>query len=106
MIFDETPDPFVLKQKIMDHIENTKKNGLDMGAFIREKRAAYAAYVADFDSTEDIAFAMLSYADENLDLFEYPDVLGEVTIEYIYELLEEMFSPDKFAISAITPINS
>ena len=106
MIFDETPDPFILKQKIMDHIENTKKNGLDMSAFIREKRAAYAAYVADFDSTEDIAFAMLSYADENLDLFEYPDVLGEVTIEYIYELLEEMFSPDKFAISAITPINS
>ncbi len=106
MIFDETPDPMLLKSKIVEHIENSKKNGLDISSFEREKRAAYAAYVADFDSTEDIAFAMLSYADEGLDLFAYPDILNSVTFEYVNELLDEMFTQDKFAISAILPINS
>ncbi len=103
MIFDETPDPAILKAKILEHIEDSKKNGLDMDAFEREKRAAYAAYVADFDSTEDIAFAMLSYADEGLDLFSYPEVLNSVTFEYVNQLLYEMFTPEKFAVSAILP---
>lgn len=106
MIFDETSDSAILKDKILQHVESSKVNGLDINAFIREKRAAYAAYVADFDSTEDIAFAMLSYADEELDIFEYPKVLEEVTFDYINELLLKMFTPEKFAISAITPLNS
>ena len=104
MIFDETPDPLLLKSKLLEHIDFSKKHGLDITAFEREKRAAYAAYVADFDSTEDIAFAQLSYADENLDLFVYPEVLENVTFEYINELLDEMFTPEKFAISAILPL--
>ena len=105
MIFDETADPLLLKSKILEHIQESKARGLDRSAFEREKRAAYAAYVADFDSTEDIAFAMLSYADEGLDLFEYPEILNEVTFEYINELLGEMFSPEKFAVSAILPLD-
>ena len=105
MIFDETADPLLLKSKILEHIQESKARGLDRSAFEREKRAASAAYVADFDSTEDIAFAMLSYADEGLDLFEYPEILNGVTFEYINELLGEMFSPEKFAVSAILPLD-
>lgn len=105
MIFDETPDPVLLKNKIIEHVLNSQVKGLDRAAFEREKRAAYASYVAGFDSTEDIAFSMLSYADEDLDIFDYPEILNSVTFEYINELLGEMFSPEKFAVSAILPIS-
>ena len=104
MIFDETADPLLLKEKLLSHVEYSKSSGLDKAAFIREKRAAYAAYVADFDSTEDIAFSLLSYADEDLDLFAYPDILESVTFEYVNSLLNEIFIPDKFAVSAIMPL--
>ncbi len=104
MIFDETTDPLLLKEKLLSHVEFSRANGLDKSAFIREKRAAYSAFVADFDSTEDIAFSLLSYADEGLDLFAYPDVLNSVSFEYVESLLNEIFTPEKFAVSAIMPL--
>lgn len=106
MIFDETTDPLLLKEKLLSHVEFSKANGLDRSAFIREKRAAYSAFVADFDSTEDIAFSLLSYADEGLDLFAYPDVLNSVNFEYVESLLNEIFTPEKFAVSAILPLEN
>lgn len=105
LIWDESKDPELLLKKIIEHIEESKINGLDKVAFDREKRASYAAFVADFDSTEDIAFALLSYADEGLDVFEYPEVLNSVTFEYVTELLGCMFDENKFSMSTIQPLN-
>ncbi len=105
MMFDETPDPELLKSKILQHIESSRNNGLDIASFEREKRAAFAAYVADFDSTEDIAFAQLSYADEGLDLFSYPEILASVSFEYVHTLRDELFREEKFALSVIKPLN-
>ena len=106
LIWDECREPLKLLSAIKEHIEDSKKNGLDKKAFLREKRAAYAAYVADFDSTEDIAFALLSYADEGLDLFEYPEILDSVSFEYVNELLFSMFGDDKFTVSTVKPLEN
>lgn len=105
LIWDESGNPELLQKKIMEHIESSMQNGLDRSAFEREKRASYAAFVADFDSTEDIAFALLSYADEGLDVFEYPEILNTVTFEYVTELLGCMFQKEKFSMSTIQPLN-
>ena len=106
LIWDESREPLKLLDSIKAHIEYSKKNGLDLKSFQREKRAAYAAYVADFDSTEDIAFALLSYADEGLDLFEYPEILDSVSFEYVNELLFSMFDDEKFSLSTVKPLNN
>lgn len=104
LIWDECDDVQLLLEKIKEHINDAKKNGLDISAYEREKRAAYAAYVSDFDSTEDIAFSLLSYMGEGLDLFEYPSILESVDIEYINKLLFSMFDDSKFSVSVILPI--
>ena len=105
LIWDETKNPELLLEKIISHIRDSQVSGLDKAAFEREKRASYAAFVADFDSTEDIAFALLSYADEGLDVFEYPEILNSVTFEYVTELLGCMFQKEKFSLSWIQPLN-
>ena len=106
LIWDESRDPEKLLLAIKEHILTSQKDGLDRKSFEREKRAAYAAYVADFDSTEDIAFALLSYADEGLDLFEYPEILESVSFEYVTELLFSMFGDEKFTVSTVKPLEN
>ena len=83
----------------MDH--NGK--GLSRVDFEREKKCHYSSYVTDFDSTEDVAFALTSYATDGMELFEYPDVVSSVTLEYLTELLNESFDEDSFVLSVIRP---
>ena len=78
-----------------------KKNGSKYKVYFSS--LFYSSYVADFDSTEDIAFALTSYATDGMELFEYPDVVSSVTLEYLTELLNESFDEDSFVLSVIRP---
>ena len=101
MISGESDDPSALLDKILCHIEKCKKEGLDRQDFDREKKCVYASYISDFDSTEDIAFALTSYAVDKIDLFEYPDIIDTITFEYIEELLNEAFDGRNITLSVV-----
>ncbi len=103
MMSGESDDPEALLVKIKEQIEKARREGLSRVDFEREKKCHYSSYVADFDSTEDIAFALTSYATDCMELFEYPDVVSSVTFEYIKELLNENFKEDSFVLSVIRP---
>lgn len=103
MISGESDDPSLLLEKIKEHISLCRKNGLNRADFEREKKCVYASYVGDFDSTEDIAFALTGYAADGIDLFEYPRIIDSVTFEYVTELLNTSFSDDSFVLSVISP---
>lgn len=103
MITGESTDPELLMEKIRAHIEKSRREGLSSADFEREKKCLYSSYVSDFDSTEDIAFALTSYAYDGLDLFAYPEIIGEITLEYIENLLDTVFEDDRFVLSVIKP---
>lgn len=101
MLSGESDDPQGLLEKIKLHIEKCKKEGLDRQDFDREKKCIYASYISDFDSTEDIAFALTSYANDGIDLFEYPDIIDSITFEYIEELLKNTFDERTVTLSVV-----
>lgn len=103
MISGESDDPSLLLEKIKEHIAKCRREGLDRADFEREKKCLYSSYVSDFDSTEDIAFALTSYAYDNIGLFDYPDIIGSITFEYVEELLEKTFSDECFVLSVVKP---
>ena len=105
MISGESDDPELLLEKIKKHIQKCRKDGLSREDFEREKKCMYSSYVSDFDSTEDIAFALTSYAYDNVDLFSYPDIINGITIEYVEELLEKTFNEECFVLSVVKPEN-
>ena len=47
-------------EKIKEHVALCRERGLERSDFEREKKCVYASYIGDFDSTEDIAFALTS----------------------------------------------
>jgi predicted Zn-dependent peptidase len=104
MISGESDDPEVLLEKIKEQIALFRQKGIDKEAFEREKRCIYASYVSDFDSTEDIAFALTSYAHDGMELFRYPDIIDGISIDYIQHLLDTSFDGDRFTLSVIRPL--
>jgi hypothetical protein len=38
-----------------------------------------------------------------MELFEYPNVIGSVTLEYLAELLNENFAEEAFTLSVVRP---
>ena len=104
MISGESDDPVVLLDKIKEHIAHFRQKGIEKEAFEREKRCIYASYVSDFDSTEDIAFALTSYAHDGMELFRYPDIIDGISIEYVQHLLDTSFDGDRFTLSVIRPL--
>ncbi len=103
MISGESDDPERLLERIKEHIRAYREKGLDRNDFEREKRCMYASYISDFDSTEDIAFALTSYAYDRVDLFKYIDVIDSVSFEYVSELLDTMFDDEYFVLSVVRP---
>jgi predicted Zn-dependent peptidase len=104
MISGESDRPEELLQRIKGHIADCKKNGLSKEDFARERKCLYSSFISDFDSTEDIAFAMTSYAFDGVDLFSYPEIVESISFEYITELLEEAFADECFTLSVIKPL--
>jgi predicted Zn-dependent peptidase len=103
MLSGESDDPEKLLEKIKEHIEKCRETGLDRSDFEREKKCMYASYISDFDSTEDIAFALTSYAYDKVDLFKYPDIIDSISFEYINELLDTVLCDGRFVLSVIKP---
>ncbi len=103
MISGESDVPETLLEKIKERISECRENGLDREDFEREKKCVYASYISDFDSTEDIAFALTSYAYDGIDLFEQPRIIESITFDYVTELLNRVFEDERFTLSVIRP---
>ena len=106
MMSGESDDPKTLCGEITDYIERCRRSDLDRKAFEREKRVAYAAYVSDFDSIEDIAFSLLSFAENRVDMFEYAKILDSIEFEDVERLFDEIFNTDNMTLSAVMPIDA
>ena len=106
MMSGESKDPRNLLEEIKVHIRKCLATGLDKSDFIREKRCMYASYVSEFDSTEDIAFAMNGYGWEILDLFIYPTLIESITFEDVQNIAKEIFKDEYFTLSVIRPLEN
>ena len=104
MMSGESNDPESLLERIKKYIRDCIENGLDERDFVREKRCMYASYVSEFDSTEDIAFAMCGYAWEGLDLFVYPSLIDSITFDDVKKIANEIFKDEYFTLSVVRPI--
>ena len=103
MLSGESDTPEKVLARVKEHIAEVKNIGIDMKDFEREKKCMYASYISEFDVTEDIAFSLMSYSSEGLDMFSYPEMISEIRYEDVMSLCEEMFKDEYFTMSVIYP---
>lgn len=102
----ESDDPEQLVEQIREKLRCAKSEPLDIVAFEREKRCDYASFVSDFDSTEDIAFMLMSYSsgEDEMNIFEYLDIIESIELEYIEALIKKIINEDELSLSTVYPL--
>lgn len=103
LIGGATRDPDRLYERIMAAIEETKEKGPGEEQFERHRRNLLGKFMRRFNSLEFIAHNYLAYRFRGSDLFRYPAVLQQVSLEEVRALLEEVLAPEKHALSLILP---
>lgn len=101
MISGESDDPEELLDEIKKHVSNTRRNGLNTEDLEREKKCLYSAYVSDFDSSEDIAFTLNSYAQDDADMFLFPEIVKGITLPDVTNLLNTLFCDGAYTLSVV-----
>jgi predicted Zn-dependent peptidase len=84
-------------------LDEVQTNGIDRETFERCRRVLYADEVRAYDSTEEIAENLLSFVFDGAELFDYPTLLQEVTLEQVEALMREVFRRDLTVLSVIEP---
>ncbi len=100
-------DPEEVYRRFLLYTEELIKTPVSEEDFERCRRALYASYIRDFDSTEEIANAVaVDFALDGLDIFRYGELLRAITAEDVSLLAKELFRPEAYTLSTVLPIES
>ncbi|MBQ8416913.1 MAG: insulinase family protein [Clostridia bacterium] len=103
-ITGEASDPEVVMERVLAYLERVKKEGLSKDSFERCRRALYADEIRAYDSTEEIANRLLSFAFEGGEMFDAPKILESVTLAEAEELLHSFYREENVGMSVILPL--
>lgn len=99
----ETREPDRLYERIMGAIEKAKNEGFSAEQFERHRRDRLGSFMRRFNSLEYIANNYLAYRFRGSDLFNYPAIMQQITLEEVQSLLEETLIPERHALSIVLP---
>ena len=103
-ISGESSDPMAVFDRLKAYVKEKQNVGIEKDEFERCKKVIFADFIKSFDSTEEIACEMMSYIFEGCDLFDYAEVVKNLTFEDVQGLLLKMFDDDFYAISVVSPV--
>lgn len=99
----ECDSPRAVYDRVGAYLQTVKEHGLQATDLERCRRVMYADYVTGFDAPEDMASALMSYAMDGVELFDYLDVSASLTMRDVETLLAECAVPEAYALSVVSP---
>jgi predicted Zn-dependent peptidase len=99
----ECDDPDEVMAAFLSFVERVREKGLPREDFERAKRVVYADLVATFDTTEDIASLLGSYAQDGLCAYDFFEVMDSITYRDVTELFSKAFRDSQYTLSVILP---
>ncbi len=99
----ESDCPETVFEEFQSFVECIRRNGIPEADFARAKRVLYAEFVAGFDTTEDIASLLGSYAADGLCAYDFPGALDCVTLTDAEELFDKTFRHSQYTLSVVLP---
>ena len=100
----ESENPEAVLEALKEYVGKTCDTGLDPETVERCRRTLYADEVRAYDSTEEIANRLLSFAFDGTEMLSVAGLLLTITKESLEELLRSFFFEDRFALSVIRPL--
>ncbi|MCI8482700.1 MAG: insulinase family protein [Clostridia bacterium] len=101
LITGRAKNPQKIVQMLKEQVEKYKKSGLNKEHFERIKKKIYGDYISQYNDVANIARMFLSDYFKGIDSFQYLEQYKEVTIEYVQQVLKEVFDEDKMVVSIV-----
>ena len=103
-ISGESDHPTLVLERLWAYLETVKREGISRESFERCKRVLYADEIRAYDSTEEIAENLLPFVFDGAELFDYPELISEVTLEDVTALLNSFFKQEQTVLSVVYPL--
>ena len=100
----DSDDPQAVAQALQSAAEKLLQEGIPEDAFLRMKRSALGRRIRDLDSVDSTCFRVCSYHFSDLDYFRFPSAYADVTAEEVQSFLRRVVTPERAALSIITPL--
>ena len=104
IIGGESRDPVQVRDRIVQHIDELKKKGINREDFERSRNAMMGRFVRQFNSVEKISHSFISVFFKGVYLFDYFDVYGKISFEDVSEVFDRHFNADNLTLSVIKPV--
>ena len=104
MFLGESNDPEQTAEIIREYVKKARKEGLEKDAFERAKKAVYGQSLSAFNNVPAIANLTLEFDFSGKEIFEYMNVLQEVTLEKVNKCLGDKLDPAYSALSVVKPL--
>lgn len=100
----ESDEPQLVKQKLMETIENYRSNGFCDEEFDRIKKAYFGSFIRKFNSVEAVGNMLCKGYLADTDLMEFPEIYSDITGESLSQVLSEVFTEENCVLSVVKPI--
>ncbi len=101
IIGGNSKNPDLLVQKVQQHIEKVKQDGLDPQEFERNRRKKIGAFLTALNSPEFIANQFTRFQFNEMNLFDVIPVLEEIQFEDVSQRLHEHVQDEQFAVCIV-----
>lgn len=102
----ESEQPDAVEEEFLRYLDSVRKNGWSHESFVRNRRVMEAEYIQSFDSAEEIAGQLTDCALDGTELFDYPEILREITEEELFGLLTNAFREEFLTLSVVRPLKA
>lgn len=99
----ESDCPETVLRELLAFVERVRESGIPEADFARAKCILYAEFVASFDTTEDIASLLGSYAADGLCAYDFLGALESITLTDVEELFDHTFRDGQYTLSVVLP---
>lgn len=99
----ESDCPEAVFDAFLSFIRRVRAEGLSSEDFARAKRILYADFAACFDTTEDIASLLGSYAADGLCAYDFFEAVASITEADVTALFDRTFLDSQYTLSVLLP---
>ena len=101
LITGQSNDVDAMYKLFLDKLKELKNNGIPQEYFSRLKKMIYGEYVKEYDDVSDIARMFLTEHFKGINSFRYLEEIDSVTIEYVKQILDDIFDESRIILSIV-----
>ena len=103
LISGQSKSPKEVVIKLLEKINKLKTNGIEEEQFNRIKKKIYGNYVTEYNSVEEISRMFLADYFKGINSFDYLENYNLITIDYVKQILNEIFVEENMVVSIVEP---